>query len=58
MICARGNYREAIDAAKAAAVEMHEPGDEIRVRVQDGPLNWRTELVIEGGEAPAPTPKD
>ena len=37
---------EAIEAAKAAAHAMHEPGDHTRVRVQEGPLDWRTELVI------------
>ena len=42
---------EAIDAAKTAAREMHEPGDVTTVRVQDGPLSWRTVLVINGTQA-------
>jgi hypothetical protein len=25
---------------------MHEPGDETLVQVQDGPLQWRTELIL------------
>jgi len=37
---------EAIAAAKAAAVKMHEDGDETLVRVQDSALAWRTELTI------------
>ena len=39
---------EAIAAAKTTAREMHEPGDMTTVRVQDGPLSWRTVLVING----------
>jgi hypothetical protein len=42
---------EAITAAKATARSMHEPGDRTSVRVQDGPLNWRTVLVINGTSA-------
>ena len=42
---------EAIEAAKIAAREMHEPGDVTTVRVQDGPLSWRTVLVINGTSA-------
>jgi hypothetical protein len=38
---------EAIEAAKLAAREMHEPGDNTTVRVQDGRLSWRTVLVIK-----------
>jgi predicted lipoprotein len=38
----------AITAARTAAIQMHEDGDETFVRVQEGPLNWRTELVIRG----------
>ena len=45
---------EAIDAAKTAAREMHEPGDVTTVRVQDGPLSWRTVLVINGTHAVTP----
>jgi len=39
---------EAIAAAKAAAIKMHEEGDETLVRVQDSALAWRTELTING----------
>ena len=39
---------EAIAAAKAAAIKMHEDGDETLVRVQDSALAWRTELTING----------
>ena len=39
---------EATEAAKVAAREMHEQGDYTQVRVKDGPLRWRTELVING----------
>ena len=42
---------EAIAAAKATARAMHEPGDNTSVRVQDGPLRWRTVLVIKGTSA-------
>jgi hypothetical protein len=42
---------QAIEAARAAALKMHEPGDDTQVLVQDGPLNWRTELIICGGPA-------
>lgn len=45
---------EAIAAAKTAAREMHEPGDMTTVRVQDGPLNWQTVLVIKGSLGPSP----
>ena len=38
---------EAVAAAKAAAVAMHEAGDRTQVRVQDAPLEWRVDLVIE-----------
>ena len=41
---------EAIQAAKAAAHEMHEPGDYTSVRVEERPLVWRTELVIRSKE--------
>jgi hypothetical protein len=37
---------EAIAEAKKTAHAMHEIGDFTRVRVQEGPLTWRTELVI------------
>jgi len=37
----------AIDAAKSAAHKMHELGDHTQVRVEDGPLLWRTELIIQ-----------
>ena len=43
---------EAVAAAKAAAIKMHDDGDETTVRVQDGPLAWRTELKIEGNSRP------
>jgi len=46
---------EATAAAKASALSMHEEGDETLVRVQDGPLQWRTELSIQGTLGPAPT---
>ena len=39
---------EAIAAAKAAAIKMHEEGDETLVRVQDSALGWRTELTVNG----------
>jgi hypothetical protein len=39
---------EATAAAKKAAREMHEHGDFTQVKVKDGPLGWRTELVING----------
>jgi hypothetical protein len=29
-------------------LEMHEHGDFTQVKVKDGPLGWRTELVING----------
>ena len=45
---------EAIAAAKTAAREMHEPGDTTTVRVQEGPLSWRTVLVINGRPGPEP----
>jgi hypothetical protein len=47
---------EAAAAAKKTAREMHEAGDFTQVKVKDGPLGWRTELVINGrhsGEAAA-----
>jgi hypothetical protein len=43
---------EAVAAAKAAAINMHEDGDHTIVRVQDGPLAWRTELAIQGNPRP------
>ena len=43
---------EATAAAKAAAIKMHEEGDETLVRVQDAALSWRTELTINGNPGP------
>jgi hypothetical protein len=40
---------EAINAATDTARQMHEPGDYTRVRVQNAPLTWHTELVIRPG---------
>ena len=37
---------EALQAAKDAAYEMHEPGDATQVFIQDGPLDWRLELTL------------
>ena len=37
---------EATAAAKVSAVQMHEPGDDTQVRVQDSPLGWRTILAL------------
>ena len=45
---------EATAAAKTSAISMHEHGDETLVGVQDGPLAWRTELVIKGTHQLAP----
>ena len=43
---------EAIAAAKAGAIRMHERGDETLVRVHDGGSNWRLELAIHGSMSP------
>jgi hypothetical protein len=44
---------EATAAAKAAAIKMHEEGDETLVRVRDSTLCWRTELRINGSDGSA-----
>ncbi len=43
---------EATAAAKTEAREMHEPGDNTQVHVQDGPCAWRTVLVVNGSANP------
>jgi hypothetical protein len=44
---------EAIKAARAAAHDMHEPGDETQVLVQEGPLHWRLELTVRDANGQA-----